>query len=204
MIIVGFVLLAAAAVVAVALIIQNPGPVTVHAFTWSWNVDMRWLFVAGLALTAIGLFGLAMMRMGSARYLRLRRDRKVLAAENERLVKRAGAVDERPAHARLPRRARAAARTPVEPRPAAQPTATAPSAAQPAATAPPAARPTAQPAPPAPAQRPATTPPMGGPGAPTAPATGSVAAPERPADPSRRPHRLRERLSATRHRHERE
>ena len=91
MIIVGFILLVAAAVVAIALVAQNPGTVTVHAFTWSWDVDMRWLVVAGLALTAIGLFGLAMMRIGGSHYLRLRSERKVLAAENQRLSERAAA-----------------------------------------------------------------------------------------------------------------
>jgi hypothetical protein len=92
MIIVGFVLFAAAVAIAAALIVQNPATVTVHAFNQSWNVDMRWLVVAGLALTAIGLLGLGMMRLGSARYLRLRGERRVLAAENKRLTKRAAAA----------------------------------------------------------------------------------------------------------------
>jgi len=93
MIVVGFVLFAAAIVIAVALIVQNPATVTVHAFDATWNVDMRWLLVAGLALTAIGLFGLSMMRLGSARYMRLRGERRALAAENRRLAKRAAAAD---------------------------------------------------------------------------------------------------------------
>src|SRR5262249_1379973 len=84
MIVVGFVLFAAAIVIAVALIAQNPATVTVHAFDATWNVDMRWLLVAGLALTAIGLLGLSMMRLGSARYMRLRGERRALAAENKR------------------------------------------------------------------------------------------------------------------------
>ena len=93
MIIVGFVLFAAAVVIAGALIVQNPATVTVHAFHESWNVDLRWLLVAGLALTAIALFGLGMMRLGSARYLRLRGERRALASENRRLAKRAAAAD---------------------------------------------------------------------------------------------------------------
>jgi hypothetical protein len=92
MIIVGFVLFAAVVVIAAALIVQNPAAVTVHAFNQAWNVDMRWLLVAGLALTAIGLIGLGMMRLGSAHYMRLRGERRVLAAENKRLTKRAGAA----------------------------------------------------------------------------------------------------------------
>lgn len=96
MIIVGFILLVAAVVIAVALIVQNPATVTVHAFNQSWNVDMRWLLVAGLALTAIGLLGLSMMRLGSARYVRLSGERRALAAENRRLAKRAAAADAAP------------------------------------------------------------------------------------------------------------
>ena len=96
MIIVGFVLFVAAVVIAAALIVQNPAMVTVHAFHQSWNVDMRWLLVAGLALTAIGLLGLGMMRLGSARYVRLSGERRKLAAENKRLAKRAAAADSAP------------------------------------------------------------------------------------------------------------
>ena len=99
MIIVGFVLFVAAVVIAVALIVQNPAAVTVHAFNQSWNVDMRWLLIAGLALTAIGLLGLSMMRRGSARYMRLTGERRALAAENRRLAKRAAAADTAPRRA---------------------------------------------------------------------------------------------------------
>lgn len=89
--IIGFVLFAAAVVIAAALIVQNPATVTVHAFNQSWNVDMRWLLVAGLVLTAIGLLGLGVMRLGSASYMRLRGERRALVAENKRLAKRAAA-----------------------------------------------------------------------------------------------------------------
>lgn len=96
MIVVGFVFFVAAVVIAAALIVQNPATVTVHAFNQSWNVDMRWLVVAGLALTAIGLLGLGMMRLGSVRYVRLSGERRKLAAENKRLAKRAAAADTAP------------------------------------------------------------------------------------------------------------
>jgi hypothetical protein len=105
MIIVGFVVLAVAAVVAVALIVQNPGTVTVHAFKWFWGVDMRWLIVAGLALSAIGLLGWAMMRIGGSYNQLLRGERSVLAAEIKRLAERAGA-DNRPPRASRRLRAR--------------------------------------------------------------------------------------------------
>jgi uncharacterized integral membrane protein len=114
MIIVGFVLLAAAVVIAAALIVQNPATVTVHAFNQWWNVDMRWLVVTGLALTAIGLFGLGMMRLGGARYMRLRGERRALASENKRLAKRAAAADTASRTAPVAQ--------PSEPRPAARPT----------------------------------------------------------------------------------
>jgi uncharacterized integral membrane protein len=194
MIIVGFVLLAAAAVVAVALVIQNPATVTVHAFKWSWDVDLRWAFVAGLALTAIGLLGLAMMRTGGAHYLRLRRDRKLLAAENQRLIERAGADHAQRRGAQTDPRVPAESRAPMP----AAPMAAAPMPATSVPSAPMSAPPMERP----PAARPAPGAPPAG--APMAPATGSVAAPERTEAPSTQPQGFRERLMATRHRHEKE
>jgi len=88
MIIVGFILLVAAAVVAIALVVQNPSTVTVHAFTWSWDVDLRWL-VRRARTHRNRPVRLAMMRIGGSHYLRLRSERKVLAAENKRLSERA-------------------------------------------------------------------------------------------------------------------
>jgi hypothetical protein len=52
---------------------------------------MRWLFIAGLALMAIGLVGLGMMRLVIARVERLRGERWLLAIENRRLAQRAAA-----------------------------------------------------------------------------------------------------------------
>jgi hypothetical protein len=91
MIIVGFLLFAAAVVFAAAVIVQNPATVTVHVFNQYRDVDMRWLFVAGLAVLAIGLLGLGMMRLVVARVERLRDERWVLAVENKRLAQRAAA-----------------------------------------------------------------------------------------------------------------
>ncbi|HEY3715500.1 MAG TPA: LapA family protein [Jatrophihabitantaceae bacterium] len=181
MIIVGFILLVAAAVVAIALVVQNPSTVTVHAFTWSWDIDMRWLVVAGLALTAIGLFGLAMMRIGGAHYLRLRSERKVLAAENKRLSERAAADNRtRGGYQTAPRTGAVSAPAPVAP------------------TAPPAPPPVA--APTGPAMSP--TGPAASPTGPAASPTGDMAhvgAPDR-APASDEPHGIRERLASTRHR----
>jgi|307.fasta_scaffold84637_1 hypothetical protein len=91
MIIVGFVLFAAAAVLAVALIVQNPATVTLHVFNQYRHVEMRWLFVAGLAVTAIGLLGLGMMRLVVARVERLRGERWALTIQNKRLAQRTAA-----------------------------------------------------------------------------------------------------------------
>jgi hypothetical protein len=91
-IIVGFVLFAAAVVLAVALIVQNAATVTVHVFNQYGDVEMRWLFVAGLAVTAIGLLGVGMMRLVVARVERLRGERWALAVENKRLAQRAAAA----------------------------------------------------------------------------------------------------------------
>jgi uncharacterized integral membrane protein len=196
MIIVGFVLLAAAAVVAVALIVQNPATVTVHAFKWSWDVDVRWLVVAGLALTAIGLLGLAMMRLGGARHTRLRRERKALAFENKRLVAEQAASaqaattpgNDRPPVGYAPRPA-----MPPE-RPGGQPPTSA--AARPV---PPTANQRTDVRPPAPAQ--GRTAPAANP---AERPTGGVAAPEREATTSTDPRGFRGRLAAVRHRHEKE
>jgi hypothetical protein len=57
---------------------------------------MRWLTVAGLALSAIGLLGLAMMRIGDSYNQLLRGERSALAGENRRLAKRAGADNRLP------------------------------------------------------------------------------------------------------------
>jgi hypothetical protein len=175
MIVVGFVVLVAAVVVAIALIAQNPGMVTVHAFNWSRNVEMRWLVVAGLALTAITLLGLAMMRVGGSRHARLRRDRKVLAAENKRLTREA--------------------RTPDGPAVAAEPRSPAPGSMTPTAFSATAPRRTS--ASTATEQRSPTGASAAGP---AAPSTGAVAAPDRTSDISTQPHGIRERLAATRHR----
>jgi hypothetical protein len=91
MIIVGFVLFAVAAVLAVALIVQNPATVTLHVFNQYRHVEMRWLVVAGLAVTAICLLGLGMMRMVVARVERLRGERWALTIQNKRLAQRAAA-----------------------------------------------------------------------------------------------------------------
>ncbi|MDQ2748924.1 MAG: hypothetical protein M3Y44_05290 [Actinomycetota bacterium] len=107
MIILGLLLLAAAIVAAVELIVANDGaPITVHMWRWSWTVDAFWLAVTGAAILAAALLGLLMLRAGSKRQRRLRRERRQLANENRQLAKRAEvaeATDEQPVHEGAPR-----------------------------------------------------------------------------------------------------
>ncbi len=95
MVLIGLILLAAAAVVAVDLIVQNTSDVTIHAFGQTWTLPEYWLVVAGLVATAVGLFGLALI-FGTARAgRRARRDRRALERENKRLAKSVPGPNER-------------------------------------------------------------------------------------------------------------
>jgi uncharacterized integral membrane protein len=90
MIIVGLLLLAVAAVAAVELIVANDdAPISVHMWRWSWTVDAFWLAVAGAAILAAALLGLLILKAGSKRQRRLRRERRQLARENRQLAERA-------------------------------------------------------------------------------------------------------------------
>ncbi|MEP7019489.1 MAG: hypothetical protein ABI808_02475 [Pseudonocardiales bacterium] len=98
MIILGLLLLAVAAVTAVELIVANDNAqITVHMWRWSWTVDAFWLAVAGAAILAVALLGLLMLKAGSGRERRLRRERRQLARENRELAKRAEVAEAAPA-----------------------------------------------------------------------------------------------------------
>jgi hypothetical protein len=85
-IVLGFILFAVAVAAALVLIVQNRGDiVTLHALGNTWNVHLYWLLALGAIVVVVALLGLAMMRGGSARARRLRRERKSLSVENERL-----------------------------------------------------------------------------------------------------------------------
>lgn len=99
MIIIGFILLAAAVAVAVALIVQNTGMIDVSAFNATWHVHAYWLVVASLAVAAVGLLGLAMMSASARMARRRRRERRALAAENKRLAANAESMAAEPAPA---------------------------------------------------------------------------------------------------------
>ena len=85
MIVVGFILIAAAVAAAVILIVQNQGAINVHALGGSWHVDAYWLLVAGLVILAAAILGLAIAQAATAHVWRLRRERRELARENRRL-----------------------------------------------------------------------------------------------------------------------
>jgi uncharacterized integral membrane protein len=85
MIVIGFLLVAAAVAAAVILIVQNRGAIDVHALGGSWHLDAYWLLVAGLVLLAVAILGLAIAKTAAARVWRLRRERRELARENRRL-----------------------------------------------------------------------------------------------------------------------
>jgi uncharacterized integral membrane protein len=85
MIVVGFILIAAAVAAGVILIVQNRGAIDVHALGGSWHVDAYWLLVAGLVILAVAILGLAIAKTAAARVWRLRRERRELARENRRL-----------------------------------------------------------------------------------------------------------------------
>jgi uncharacterized integral membrane protein len=85
MIVIGFILIAAAVAAAVILIVQNRGAINVHALGGSWHVDAYWLLVAGLVILAVAILGLVIIQTATAHVWRLRRERRELARENRRL-----------------------------------------------------------------------------------------------------------------------
>jgi len=98
MIILGILLLAAAAVAAVELVIANDEHQTVfHMWRWTWQIDAFWLAVVGAAVLFVALLGLGMLKASGGRTRRLRRERRDLASENRRLSERADVAESTPA-----------------------------------------------------------------------------------------------------------
>ena len=87
MILIGFILVGVAVAAAIILLVQNSGNITVHALGWHWHVPAFWLAIAGLAIMAVFVIGVAAWRSGAARARRIRRERRELARENQRLSK---------------------------------------------------------------------------------------------------------------------
>lgn len=140
MFVLGLIVLAAAVVGSVELIIANTQPVTLHMWGWTWHFDAFWLAVCGAVLITAAWLGLGAMRIAAVHQMRIRREHKELAAENERLAARVKSAEPADAKTHRPMFGR---NRPAQPQQYAAPvTATAPPAAAPAPPAPAQAGPT--------------------------------------------------------------
>src|SRR5258706_6693238 len=75
MIVIGFILIAAAVAAGVILIAQNRGAIDVHALGGTWHLDAYWLTVAGLVILAVAILGLAIAKTAAAHVWRFRTGR---------------------------------------------------------------------------------------------------------------------------------
>lgn len=87
MVAIGFLVFAGSIAVAAALVMQNRGgtPVQVHAFAHTVTLQPYSILAAGAAIVVAALIGVALMRRGTGRVRRLRREIDQLLAENARL-----------------------------------------------------------------------------------------------------------------------
>jgi len=92
MVIIGFVLIAAAVAAATILITQNTARVQVHALGHAWTGSAYWLLVAGLVILAVAVIGVLAVRVSGTR--RLRRERTALAEQHEVLADQLGLTTE--------------------------------------------------------------------------------------------------------------
>jgi hypothetical protein len=90
----GLILLVAAGALTAAVVTSNTGAIDVDLWgvTIS-NLSLGVIFVAGMLTTLVGVAGIILMMGGLRRGRRLRRERRVLRRENERLAQQAGPVD---------------------------------------------------------------------------------------------------------------
>lgn len=87
MLVLGLILLVIAVVAAVVLVTQNnSATVDIHAFGGTWQASAFWMAVVGAAILLVAVLGLSLIKAGSARNLRIRRERRQLARENARLA----------------------------------------------------------------------------------------------------------------------
>ncbi len=136
MLVLGLLLVAAAAVAGVELIIaNNDTQVTFQMWSWTWHFDVFWLAVIGAAIVTVAWLGLAMMNMGTVHAVRLRRERRRLAKENAMLTRQARVAQPPSTGRTMPSDARVPDTRASDPRTATVPAATA-GTAPPASTAP--------------------------------------------------------------------
>jgi len=89
MFVLGLLILAAAVVLAVEFVIANDSSITFSLWNQSWTMDAFWLGVMGAGFLLAVVLAFMLMRGAMARSLRMRSERRELAAENERLAARA-------------------------------------------------------------------------------------------------------------------
>lgn len=90
MVVLGILLLAGAAVLAVATISSNTGAVEVDLWGMSVsNVSVGVVFAAGMITAAVGLLGMMMLFGGARRNRKRWRERRTLARDNRRLAQQA-------------------------------------------------------------------------------------------------------------------
>lgn len=92
MVVLGFILLALAVAAVCILIGANTGQVEVSALGGTWTVELYWLVVAGVVLTAAAILGILMIVIGGARARRQRTRHRDLERENRRLASQVGSA----------------------------------------------------------------------------------------------------------------
>jgi uncharacterized integral membrane protein len=90
MVVLGFIVLALAVAAVCVLIGANTGDVDVSALGSTWTVQMYWLLIAGVVLTAAAILGILLIVLGGARARRQRTHRRELERENRRLASQVG------------------------------------------------------------------------------------------------------------------
>jgi hypothetical protein len=87
----GLILLVAAGLLTTAVVTSNTGAVDTDLWgTTISNLSLGAVFVAGMLTTLVGVAGLLLLTAALRRGRRLRRERKVLRRENERLAQQVG------------------------------------------------------------------------------------------------------------------
>ena len=90
MVVLGFIVLALAVAAVCVLIGANTGEVDVSALGGTWTVQLYWLVIAGVVLTAAAMLGILLIVLGGARARRQRARRRDLERENRRLASQVG------------------------------------------------------------------------------------------------------------------
>jgi uncharacterized integral membrane protein len=94
MVILGIIVLALAVAAVIVLIGANTGDVDVHALGGTWTVQVYWLVVLGVALTAAAMVGILLIVIGAARARKHRNQRRELERENKRMASQIGGVQQ--------------------------------------------------------------------------------------------------------------